>query len=181
MGSTVSLCRADSYDPTRLRQGLETLLEPLGGMGRFVKPGDRVLLKPNLLVETADAIKPDLTIADGIIGHAGNGPSGGYPHPLGVLSASGDCFALDLTLARVLAVDPDSIPTITASRTLGMLTDEGAIAYPLCRPQELAVAQWPLPSRIKPIDFGAPRIIRSSLKHLYIRLIKEPIALYTRK
>lgn len=320
MGPTVSLCRADSYDPPRLSQGLETLLEPLGGMEHFVKPGDRVLLKPNLLtatvsarecvtrpelvacvasmvkaaggrpflgdspafgsargvakangylpmlealgvpvveftgrryarsgytldhlrlskeameadlvinlpkvkshvqltltlgvknlfgcvpgkmkawwhleagkdvarfaamlVETASAIEPDLTIADGIIGHAGNGPSGGYPHPLGVLGACGDCFALDLALARVLNVNPDLIPTIVASRTLGLLPDEDAIAYPLCRPQELAVAQWPLPSRIKPIDFGAPRIVRSTLKHLYIRLIKEPIALYTRK
>jgi uncharacterized protein (DUF362 family) len=47
--STVSLIRADSYDRQRLRSSLETLLEPLGGMGAFVKKGDRVLLKPNLL------------------------------------------------------------------------------------------------------------------------------------
>lgn len=316
----VSLSRADTYEPMLLRQALETLLEPLGGMGRFVKPGNRVLLKPNLLtatatarecvtrpelvvcvasmvkaaggkpfmgdspafgsargvakangylpmlesleipiveftgrryerpghtldhlrlskeameadrvinlpkvkshvqltltlgvknlfgcvpgkmkawwhleagkdvvrfaamlVETADAIRPDLTVADGIVGHGGNGPSGGYPYPLGVLGASDDCFALDLALARVLAVDPDSIPTIATSRMLGMLSDEDAIAYPLYRPQDLAVAQWPLPSRMTPIDFGVPRIFRSSLKQLYIRLIKEPIALYARK
>ena len=47
------------------------------------------------------------TLADGIIGHGGNGPSGGYPHPLGVLGASDDCFALDLALTRVLNVNPD--------------------------------------------------------------------------
>jgi uncharacterized protein (DUF362 family) len=134
-----------------------------------------------MLVETADAIRPDLTVADGIVGHAGNGPSGGYPHPLGVLAACDDCFVLDLALARVLAVDPDAIPTIAASRLLGMLSDEDAIVYPLCRPQDLAVAQWPLPSRMTPIDFGIPRILRSSLKQVYIRLIKEPIALYSRK
>jgi Uncharacterized conserved protein len=46
---SVSLLRAQSYDRTSLRQSLETLLEPMGGMAAFVKPGDRVLLKPNLL------------------------------------------------------------------------------------------------------------------------------------
>lgn len=29
-----------------------------------------------------------------------------------------------------------------------------------------------------PIDFGAPRVLRSTFKHLYIRWIKEPMATY---
>lgn len=45
----VSLVRADSYSSQSLRTSLETVLEPLGGLQQFVKPGDRVLLKPNLL------------------------------------------------------------------------------------------------------------------------------------
>ena len=47
--SSVSLIYADSYEQQRLRASLATLLEPWGGMGAFVKKGDRVLLKPNLL------------------------------------------------------------------------------------------------------------------------------------
>ncbi|MEM9164839.1 MAG: DUF362 domain-containing protein, partial [Cyanobacteria bacterium P01_F01_bin.4] len=46
---SVSLLRAKTYHPETLRQHLETLLAPLGGMEHFVKPGHRVLLKPNLL------------------------------------------------------------------------------------------------------------------------------------
>jgi uncharacterized protein (DUF362 family) len=46
---SVSLIRATSYEREALRESLETLLEPLGGMAAFVKPGNRVLLKPNLL------------------------------------------------------------------------------------------------------------------------------------
>jgi uncharacterized protein (DUF362 family) len=46
---TVSLIQAQSYDRPLLRTALAQLLEPLGGMAAFVKPGDRVLLKPNLL------------------------------------------------------------------------------------------------------------------------------------
>ncbi|MBD0269256.1 MAG: DUF362 domain-containing protein, partial [Cyanobacteria bacterium Co-bin8] len=228
----VSLTRAQTYDPNELRQHLEAVLAPLGGMAAFVKPGDQVLLKPNLLtgsrptkecttrpelvycvaqmvqavggkpflgdspafgsargvakangllpwaekiglpivdlqgqrysttssdfghlriskeameadvvinlpkvkshvqltltlgvknlfgcvpgkmkawwhmeagkdvqrfgtmlVETARLISPDLTILDGIIGHEGNGPSGGEPRLLGILGASADVFA----------------------------------------------------------------------------------------
>lgn len=47
--STVSLIRTNSYQINELEKSIEELLEPLGGINTFVKPGDRVLLKPNLL------------------------------------------------------------------------------------------------------------------------------------
>ena len=49
MSPTVSLIRATSYEAAQLRESVEAVLAPLGGIGAFVKPGDRVLLKPNLL------------------------------------------------------------------------------------------------------------------------------------
>ncbi len=49
MQPSVSLIRAPSYERQLLRDALERLLHPLGGMATFVKPGNRVLLKPNLL------------------------------------------------------------------------------------------------------------------------------------
>jgi uncharacterized protein (DUF362 family)/ferredoxin len=45
----VSLQHCDSYDLDKVRTAVLYLLEPLGGIGSFVAPGDRVLLKPNLL------------------------------------------------------------------------------------------------------------------------------------
>lgn len=45
----VSLQKCDRYDEELLRESITALLQPLGGMGRFVKPGQTVLLKPNLL------------------------------------------------------------------------------------------------------------------------------------
>ncbi|MDX2228926.1 MAG: DUF362 domain-containing protein [Leptolyngbyaceae cyanobacterium bins.349] len=314
---SVSLIRATSYELGQLRVALEVLLAPLGGMGAFVKPGDRVLLKPNLLtgarpgqecvtrpeivyvvaqmvkaaggkpflgdgpafgsaagvarangympliealqlpivefhgsryetvsqefnhlllskeamdadvvinlpkvkshvqltltmgvknlfgcvpgkmkawwhmeagksqerfgtmlVETARAIHPDLTILDGIIGHEGNGPSGGEPRPLGVLAASSHVFALDRALVEILQVDPAIIPTIAASQRLGLCPELDAIAFPLEHPSQLQIANWRLPDRLMPIDFGMPRVMKSTFKHLYIRLIKEPMAAY---
>lgn len=318
--STVSLIRANSYQIETLSASLETLLEPLGGMGAFVKPGDRVLLKPNLLtgarptkecvtrgeivycvakmvqavggkpfmgdspafgsakgvasangylplleelnipivefngkryqtvseefnhlrlskqameadvvinlpkvkshaqltmtmgvknlfgcvpgkmkawwhmeagkdanyfgqmlVETARAIAPDLTIVDGIIGHEGNGPSGGEPRELGVLAAATDVFACDRALVEIVNVDPNIIPTITASQRLGLCPELEDIYFPLEHPNALKITDWKLPDNLIPIDFGLPRVVRSTFKHLYIRLIKEPMQAYKKQ
>ena len=45
----VSLQKVENYDRPSVKDGLIRLLEPLGGMGAFVRPGERVLLKPNML------------------------------------------------------------------------------------------------------------------------------------
>ncbi|MDX2240953.1 MAG: DUF362 domain-containing protein [Leptolyngbyaceae cyanobacterium bins.302] len=134
-----------------------------------------------MLVETARTINPDLTILDGIIGHEGNGPSGGEPRQLGVLAASGDVFALDRAIVDILQADPATIPTIAASQRLGLCPELDAIEFPLEHPRDLRIANWRLPDRLMPIDFGMPRVMKSTFKHLYIRFIKEPMAAYVER
>ncbi len=46
---TVSLVRCSSYEADEIRPALRRAIEPLGGIEAFMKPGQRVLLKPNLL------------------------------------------------------------------------------------------------------------------------------------
>jgi len=43
---------------------------------------------------------------------------------------------------------------------------------------QLRIHNWQLPSEIMPIDFGLPRILRSTFKHIYIKFIKEPLSVY---
>ncbi|MGI8936500.1 DUF362 domain-containing protein [Leptolyngbya sp. BC1307] len=131
-----------------------------------------------MLVETARAIAPELTILDGIIGHEGNGPSGGEPRALGVLAAADNVFALDRAMVEILGVAPERIPTLVASQRLGLCPQLSAIEFPLMQPADLKIADWQLPEKMMPIDFGAPRVLRSTFKHLYIRFIKEPMAAY---
>ncbi|MCD8138637.1 MAG: DUF362 domain-containing protein [Planctomycetaceae bacterium] len=45
----VSFVPLHTYDTEAAVSALEQALEPLGGMGRFVRPGSRVVLKPNLV------------------------------------------------------------------------------------------------------------------------------------
>ena len=47
--SLISLQKCPDYHPDRIRIALLRLLEPFGGMPVFIRPGERVLLKPNML------------------------------------------------------------------------------------------------------------------------------------
>ncbi len=316
---SVSLIQANSYEQQSLRESLTTLLEPMGGMSGFVKPGQRVLLKPNLLtgsrptkecttrpelvravaemvmevggkpflgdspafgsakgvatanglleiaeqlnipivefhgkryqtvndkfnhlllskeamdadviinlpkvkshcqltmtlgvknlfgcvpgkmkawwhleagkdanrfgemlVETARAINPNLTILDGIIGHEGNGPSAGEPRDLGILAAADNVFALDRAILEVLQVNPAKVPTVAASQRLGICPQLNEIEFPHLSPEVLKIDDWQLPEKLVPIDFAMPRVIKSTFRHLYIRFIKEPMSAYAK-
>ncbi|MEM6449019.1 MAG: DUF362 domain-containing protein [Cyanobacteria bacterium P01_D01_bin.105] len=131
-----------------------------------------------MLVETARAIAPELTIIDGVIGHEGNGPANGEPKAIGVLGASDNVFALDRAIVEVLGVSPKVVPTLVESKRLGLCPELSEITFPLKQPVELRVSDWQLPEKLQPIDFGAPRVLRSTFKHLYIRFIREPMAAY---
>lgn len=64
----------------------------------------------DLMAAIYSAAKPHLSIADGIVGMDGDGPSGGDPVKLRFLAASADGVALDRVLCAVLGVDPRAVP-----------------------------------------------------------------------
>jgi len=50
--SQVSIVRCMDYDREHVREALHEVLAALGGMSAFIKPGNRVLIKPNLITGT---------------------------------------------------------------------------------------------------------------------------------
>ncbi len=52
-GARVSLSRCNDYDPQRVLKAVTKALDESGGISRFVKKGDKVLLKANLLIARA--------------------------------------------------------------------------------------------------------------------------------
>ncbi len=67
MASKVALARSAGYRSGSVYASLEKLLLPLGGLGKFVKRGDSVLLKPNMLTaappESAVTTHPEVVKA----------------------------------------------------------------------------------------------------------------------
>jgi uncharacterized protein (DUF362 family) len=48
--ATVAVVRCETYSPEAVRPAVARAFELLGGRGRFIQPGQRVLIKPNLIV-----------------------------------------------------------------------------------------------------------------------------------
>lgn len=51
--SRVALLPCPSYEPAAVERALRRGIQILGGMRRFVRPGERILLKPNILTGAA--------------------------------------------------------------------------------------------------------------------------------
>ncbi len=177
----INLPKVKSHSQLTMTMGVKNLFGCVPGKMKawwHMEAGKDSARFGQMLVETARAINPELTILDGIIGHEGNGPSSGEPRPLGILGASPDVFALDRAMVEILNVDPADVPTVAASMRLGLCSNLEAIDFPQLQPEELKVTDWQVPENLVPIDFGMPRVIKSTFKHLYIRFIKEPISAY---
>ena len=105
----VSLQKLTDYVPEQVVTALELLLEPLGGMTSFVKPGQKVLVKPNLLAgkppEKAVTTHPEIVRAViGLAQQAGGmvsvGDSPGIGSPENVARKSGILQVIEETGAR---------------------------------------------------------------------------------
>ena len=180
----INLPKVKSHMQLTLTMGVKNLFGCVPGKMKawwHLEAGKDVNRFGEMLVETARAIDPNLTILDGIIGHEGNGPSGGEPRELGILAASTNVFALDRSIAEMLHVDPTLIPTIVASQRLGLCPEIADINYPLLKPVDVKMLDWKLPDALMPIDFGLPRVVQSTFRHFYIRWIKEPMASYSNR
>ncbi|MEI6166442.1 MAG: DUF362 domain-containing protein [bacterium] len=82
-----------------------------------------------LLVAIYRQVRPVLSVADGVVGMEGNGPSAGLPIRLGFLGASADAVALDVVLCRTLGLEPRNVVHLELARQAGLgLQDWGQIA-----------------------------------------------------
>jgi len=68
------------------------------------------------LVEICAAVRPALSIVDGVVGMEGNGPSHGDARRFGFLAAGADPFALDAVLTWLLGFEPADLPVLAAAR-----------------------------------------------------------------
>ena len=75
----------------------------------------------DLHLDIARSLAPALTILDGIEGMEGRGPGNGRPRSFGLIAASPDPLALDLSICSLLGVPFESFPLYRAARKRGLL------------------------------------------------------------
>lgn len=69
-GAVIAIAKCETYEPHVVERAVSEVLSHLGGIGRFVRPGARVLLKPNLLSAKAPerAITTHPQVLEALIG-----------------------------------------------------------------------------------------------------------------
>ena len=112
----MSVVACDTYALATVREAVASVLAPLGTIRRFVRPGMRVLLKPNLLLaadwERAVTTHPaiiqavaELVTQAGAEAWIGDSPGGPISTTLDVWRASGATHAAQITGARLIQFD----------------------------------------------------------------------------
>jgi len=76
------------------------------------------------ILDLTATVRPQLTIVDGVTAMEGDGPIMGKPRHLGLVAMSSDVVAADATCARLIGIDPDSVPYLAAgSEFLGNIRE----------------------------------------------------------
>ncbi len=97
----------------------------------------------NMLLDVLSVARPHLIIMDGVVGMQGEGPAAGDPVQLGVLLASTDAVAMDLSVCRMLHLEPIGIPTLKQAKLRHLWPNK--ITYPLLAPNDVAFTGFVLP------------------------------------
>lgn len=120
-----------------------------------------------MLIELCGLLRPALTVMDAVVGMEGNGPGSGDPRRIGAVLAGTDPVAVDAVSARLVGVDPATLPLLRAAAAAGfgqphaeeidVLGD--AVA-------DLAVRGFRLPPRAH-LEWKIPEWARRSLKNAF--------------
>ncbi len=71
------------------------------------------------IVKIAEALRPALTIIDGIVAMEGDGPAAGHLTELGLIVAGQDMHKVDEACCEIIGLDPGDLETLDEARALG--------------------------------------------------------------
>jgi len=125
-------------------------------------------------VDVLRAVRPKLSIMDGIVGMDGQGPGAGRRRNFGLIIASGDPVALDATACRVAGIDPMTIPAIQLAAEQGLGITDGIEVVGL-QPEEVLIEDFLMPPQGDLISRAPKPIYRLLRNQLVVspRFIRE--------
>ena len=117
-----------------------------------------------LLVKVYQAVKPSITVIDGILAMHGQGPGkSGIPREIGVLMGSKNAVALDIAVCRMLGIEPGKLLTNKIAIEQGIVNEEIKLDGDL---PEVKDFKFP---EITPLVFGPERYHNFMRRHLIQR------------
>jgi uncharacterized protein (DUF362 family) len=121
-----------------------------------LKAGEDRKTFAQILVDVYQAIRPSLTVLDGIVGMEGNGPNSGRPIQIGLILASGDSLHLDQIVCDLLGISRKSLLTNRMAFENGMGKDKIDVLGERVEAVKISNFRFPTPSQI---DWGLPKFL----------------------
>lgn len=114
----------------------------------------------DMMTDLSCAVKPTISIVDGVVAMEGDGPGGGNPKFLGLLIAGENSHLIDFCIARMMGFEPESLPIMNRAIKRGLIDEE---SISVCGDTRLfaPIENWQKPRSYR-VDFGdnVPRAIR---------------------
>lgn len=85
----------------------------------------------SMLVDLHECVKPAISIMDAVWGMEGNGPTAGQSRHIGLVMASANAHALDLTACRLIDYTPDEVDTVREAIERGLVGDTEIVGEPI--------------------------------------------------
>ncbi len=163
----INLPKLKTHTQMLLTLGVKNLFGCVVGMKKpewhFRTGVDREMFA-RLLVKVYQAVKPSVTVVDGILAMHGQGPGkSGIPKEIGVLLGSTDTAALDIAVCRMLGIEPGKLLTNKIAIEQGITNEEVKINGDL---PEVKDFKFP---EITPLVFGPERYHNFMRRHLIQR------------
>ena len=125
----------------------------------------------DMLIANYQLVKPVFTIVDGVMAMEEKGPTGGRPKDVSLLVGGIDVIAVDRVIAELLSVSQKDVPILRAAKRLGVGEQDLS---------KIEIAGEYLPSvkvhdfifpELSPIGFDLIRIIKSLIRHLWLKTV----------
>lgn len=125
----------------------------------------------DMLMANYQLVKPSFTVIDAVMAMEKTGPIGGLPKNVSLFVGGVDVIAIDRVVAEILSVSPEDVPILRAAKRLG-IGQQDLLKIEIAGEdlQSVKVHDFILPE-LSPIGFDFIRVIKSLLRHLWLRTV----------
>jgi len=127
-----------------------------------LRAGQDRMLFASILIDIHRLVRPTITILDGIVGMDREGPSSGRARHVGIVAVSGDAFALDRSIERLIGLETP-LP-ITRMALEHNLVGEYEVQADGVQP----IGDFEIPQPVD-TDWAVPAFIKKILKKIFVK------------
>ena len=107
----------------------------------------------DMLLDIYSFLNPQLYLMDAVLGMHGQGPAGGGdPINIGLALASADGIAMDISVCKMIGIEPTGVPLLKRAKIRGMWPEE--IKYPLLGPDKNKIKGFKMPNTASHLQDG---------------------------